>query len=139
MEYIPVVDVEKLHRSYLHPLSEILKNACRNCGIITALLRSTLLLQVPWANLGRSPVLVSIDRLYILAGPKSEVPTGEEEQYEVAILLLPFIQHSQHIFIAKFCVRMALSRMNSSVTRGGIGTWLCSGRRVGERGQEEAR
>ena len=41
-------------------------------------------LQVPWANLGRSPVIITIDRLYILAGPKTEEPSGEEEQYEVS-------------------------------------------------------
>lgn len=40
-------------------------------------------LQVPWANLGRSPVIITIDRLYILAGPKTEVSSCEEEQYEV--------------------------------------------------------
>ena len=30
------------------------------------------LLQVPWASLGRAPVLVELDRLYLLAGPKEE-------------------------------------------------------------------
>ena len=28
--------------------------------------------QVPWASLGRAPVLVELDRLYLLAGPKEE-------------------------------------------------------------------
>ena len=30
------------------------------------------MVQVPWANLGRAPVLVELDRLYLLAGPKDE-------------------------------------------------------------------
>ncbi len=40
-------------------------------------------MQVPWANLGKSAVVVLIDRLYILAGPKAEAKAGKEESYEV--------------------------------------------------------
>ena len=29
-------------------------------------------MQVPWTSLGKSPVLVELDRLYILAGPKED-------------------------------------------------------------------
>lgn len=73
-----------------------------NGDIMMAFLKSMLLLQVPWANLGRSPVLVSIDRLYILAGPKSEVSTGEEEQYEVAYCLSHLNNFpSQHLVLRR--------------------------------------
>lgn len=57
-----------------------------------------MVMQVPWANLGRSPVLVSIDRLYILAGPKSEVSTGEKEQYEV-VYRPSHPRTSHHVYI----------------------------------------
>ena len=40
--------------------------------------------QIPWANLGKSAVVVEIDRLYILAGPKIEVATGEDAAYVVS-------------------------------------------------------
>jgi hypothetical protein len=40
--------------------------------------------QVPWANLGKAAVVVLIDRLYILAGPKIEAETGSDEEYEVS-------------------------------------------------------
>ncbi|KAK9908805.1 hypothetical protein WJX75_003140 [Coccomyxa subellipsoidea] len=49
---------------------------------VKAGLLGSLTLKVPWANLGRSPVIITIDRLYILAGPKTEVSSCEEEQYE---------------------------------------------------------
>lgn len=39
---------------------------------VTAGLLGSLTLKVPWSNLGRQPVEVSIDRLYILAKPKKE-------------------------------------------------------------------
>lgn len=41
---------------------------------------SALLLQVPWASLGRSPVLVELDRLYILAGQKADYLSEEEPE-----------------------------------------------------------
>ena len=41
------------------------------------------MLQVPWTNLGRSAVLVYIDRLYILAGPKTDPTEDKDGQYEV--------------------------------------------------------
>lgn len=44
-------------------------------------------MQVPWANLGKSAVVVHIDQLYILAGPKVEAEAGDEESYEVYFLL----------------------------------------------------
>lgn len=34
--------------------------------------RTGVLLQVPWSRLGKEPVVVEFDRLYILAGPRSE-------------------------------------------------------------------
>ena len=40
-------------------------------------------MQVPWASLGRSPVLVELDRLYLLAGPKADqTATQETEVYD---------------------------------------------------------
>lgn len=45
---------------------------------------SLILFQVPWASLGRSPVLVELDRLYILAGPK--VDDGSDEVAEVSLV-----------------------------------------------------
>ena len=44
-------------------------------------------LQIPWANLGKSAVVVEIDRLYILAGPRIETSSESDEAYMV--LLLP--------------------------------------------------
>ena len=41
------------------------------------------MLQVPWTNLGKSAVLVYIDRLYILAGPKTDPTKDEDGDYEV--------------------------------------------------------
>ena len=41
-------------------------------------------LQVPWTNLGKSAVLVYIDRLYILAGPKTDPTKDEDGEYEVS-------------------------------------------------------
>lgn len=48
---------------------------------VTAGLLGSLTLKVPWSNLGRQPVEVSIDRLYILAKPKkeSDVEVGPAE------------------------------------------------------------
>ena len=43
-----------------------------------------MMMQIPWANLGKSAVVVEIDRLYILAGPKIEVATGEDAAYVVS-------------------------------------------------------
>ena len=40
-------------------------------------------LQIPWTNLGKSAVVVYIDRLYILAGPKTEAASTEDGTYEV--------------------------------------------------------
>ena len=42
------------------------------------------MLQVPWTNLGKSAVLVYIDRLYILAGPKTDPAKVENGDYEVS-------------------------------------------------------
>ena len=42
------------------------------------------MLQVPWTNLGKSAVLVYIDRLYILAGPKTDPTKDEDGDYEVS-------------------------------------------------------
>lgn len=41
-------------------------------------------LQIPWTNLGKSAVVVYIDRLYILAGPKTETASAEDGNYEVS-------------------------------------------------------
>ena len=41
-------------------------------------------LQIPWTNLGKSAVVVYIDRLYILAGPKTEAASAEDGTYEVS-------------------------------------------------------
>lgn len=38
----------------------------------------------PWTNLGKSAVVVYIDRLYILAGPKTEAASTEDGTYEVS-------------------------------------------------------
>ena len=37
----------------------------------------------PWANLGKSAVVVEIDRLYILAGPRTEVASEDDGAYLV--------------------------------------------------------
>lgn len=42
-----------------------------------------LLLQVPWASLGRAPVLVELDRLYLLAGPKEEFEEQDSDLEQV--------------------------------------------------------
>ena len=47
---------------------------------------STVFVQIPWTNLGKSAVVVYIDRLYILAGPKTEGTSAEDDAYEVCIL-----------------------------------------------------
>jgi hypothetical protein len=39
--------------------------------------------QIPWANLGKSAVVVEIDRLYVLAGPRIEVASEDDEAYVV--------------------------------------------------------
>ena len=41
-------------------------------------------LQIPWTNLGKSAVVVYIDRLYILAGPKTETASADDGNYEVS-------------------------------------------------------
>lgn len=46
-------------------------------------LSTTLMLQVPWASLGRAPVLVELDRLYLLAGPKEEFEEHESDLEQV--------------------------------------------------------
>lgn len=43
------------------------------------------ILQIPWTNLGKSAVVVHIDRLYILAGPKTEAASAEDGTYEASI------------------------------------------------------
>lgn len=40
-------------------------------------------LQVPWASLGRAPVLVELDRLYLLAGPKEEFEEQDSDLEQV--------------------------------------------------------
>lgn len=47
--------------------------------------------QVPWASLGRAPVLVELDRLYLLAGPKEEFEeqdSGLEQVHSAGTLIL---------------------------------------------------
>ena len=41
--------------------------------------------QVPWASLGRAPVLVELDRLYLLAGPKEEFEESDHSLEQVCI------------------------------------------------------
>lgn len=43
-------------------------------------------LQIPWTNLGKSAVVVYVDRLYILAGPKTEAASAEDGAYEVSTI-----------------------------------------------------
>ena len=43
-------------------------------------------LQIPWTNLGKSAVVVYVDRLYILAGPKIEAASAEDGTYEVSTI-----------------------------------------------------
>lgn len=53
------------------------------------------MLQVPWASLGRSPAIVELDRLYLLAGPKEE-ESPEDEEHEVNahnLLAEPYALH----------------------------------------------
>ena len=40
-------------------------------------------MQVPWASLGRAPVLVELDRLYLLAGPKEEFEESDSSTEQV--------------------------------------------------------
>ena len=42
--------------------------------------------QVPWASLGRAPVLVELDRLYLLAGPKQEFEESDPSEEQVVCL-----------------------------------------------------
>ena len=44
------------------------------------------LLQVPWASLGKSPVLVEMDRVYILAGSKESSVESTGESTEVLMV-----------------------------------------------------
>lgn len=72
------------------------------------------IVQVPWASLGRSPVLVEVDRLYILAGPKEEKLDDDDTTTEAFLLpplnppvqLLPrkseeinLCPHSRHMYL----------------------------------------
>ncbi len=41
-------------------------------------------LQVPWASLGTAPVLVELDRLYLLAGPKEEFEESDSSLEQVS-------------------------------------------------------
>ena len=41
------------------------------------------MLQVPWASLGRAPVIVEMDRLYVLAGPRVETEGPESDENHV--------------------------------------------------------
>ena len=41
--------------------------------------------QVPWASLGRAPVLVELDRLYLLAGPKEEYEDSDASSEQVRL------------------------------------------------------
>ena len=55
-----------------------------------------LMLQVPWASLGRAPVLVELDRLYLLAGPKEEFEEQDsylEQVYTVMQLTMQLACH----------------------------------------------
>jgi len=38
---------------------------------------------VPWANLGGAPVVVEMDRIFLLACPNSELQTQDEEVDQV--------------------------------------------------------
>ena len=38
---------------------------------------------MPWASLGRAPVLVELDRLYLLAGPKQEFEDSDPSEEQV--------------------------------------------------------
>ncbi|KAK9834254.1 hypothetical protein WJX81_000411 [Elliptochloris bilobata] len=51
---------------------------------IKAGLLGSLTLKIPWASLGKSAVVVIMDRLYILAGPKDDTaaPGSEEEDFD---------------------------------------------------------
>lgn len=40
--------------------------------------------QVPWASLGKSPVIVELDRLYLLAGPKDDAVVAEDDDDPVS-------------------------------------------------------
>ena len=40
-------------------------------------------LQIPWASLGKSAVVVIMDRLYVLAGPKDDTAAPGTEDEEV--------------------------------------------------------
>ncbi|KAL3132003.1 hypothetical protein ABBQ32_008624 [Trebouxia sp. C0010 RCD-2024] len=54
---------------------------------VKAGLLGSLTLKVPWASLGRAPVLVELDRLYLLAGPKEEFEeqdSGLEQDFDEA-------------------------------------------------------
>ncbi|KAK3249746.1 hypothetical protein CYMTET_40840 [Cymbomonas tetramitiformis] len=55
-------------------------NALKLPVVVRAGLLGSLRLKVPWNKLGREPVLVEIDRVYVLAAPRdSEVHTEEEK------------------------------------------------------------
>jgi hypothetical protein len=38
-----------------------------------------LLLQVPWSNLGQQPVVAELDRLFLVAGPKEDDSTKQQD------------------------------------------------------------
>ena len=62
-----------MHPGHLPPL--IRQDFLPHVGQISCLFVTLVcpLIQIPWAKLGREPVVVEIDRLYILAGPKTNV------------------------------------------------------------------
>jgi hypothetical protein len=45
---------------------------CNACGWL-------LLLQVPWSNLGQQPVVAELDRLFLVAGPKEDDSTKQQD------------------------------------------------------------
>jgi len=50
--------------------------------VVRAGVIGTLALKVPWSRLGREPIVLSLDRVYLVAAPVegAEVPRTEEEQ-----------------------------------------------------------
>ena len=55
-----------------------------------------MMIQLPWASLGRAPVLVELDRLYLLAGPKEEFEEQDSDIEQVYTARKPVDQRVCH-------------------------------------------
>ena len=75
--------------------------------VILLLYLVTRSLQVPWRSLGRTPVVVEMDRLFILAGPKQEAAEDLDVVGRVMLLVTVLLWWQ---WTTRFDVRKLLHR-----------------------------